>query len=118
MPGSGGSRQCVGLVRLASMEASARTGKRHVLDSLTFGQRVAEDEREELADYFVETDQWQKVESGQIDVVFGPKGAGKSAIYTSLMNRERQMSDRGIILITAEKPRGNTWLCQPELAPP
>ena len=82
--------------------------KRFVLDELTFGARVAEDEREGLADYFVETDQWQKVQSGQVDVVFGPKGAGKSAIYTSLMNRETEMSDRGIILVSAEKPRGST----------
>ena len=82
--------------------------KRDVLEQLTFGQRVAEDEREELAEYFVETDQWKRVESGRIDVVFGPKGAGKSAIYTSLMAREAEMSGRGIILISAEKPRGST----------
>jgi hypothetical protein len=82
--------------------------KRSVLDQLTFGARVAEEEREGLADYFVETDQWQKVQSGQVDVVFGPKGAGKSAIYTSLMNREDEMFDRGIILVSAEKPRGST----------
>lgn len=90
------------------MSADDTPTKRAVLEQLTFGARVAEDEREGLADYFVETDQWQKVESGQVDVVFGPKGAGKSAIYTSLMNRETEMSDRGIILVSAEKPRGST----------
>ena len=90
------------------MDAGDLMDKREVLEQLTFGQRVAEDEREELAEYFVETDQWQRVESGRIDVVFGPKGAGKSAIYTSLMARENEMSDRGIILISAEKPRGST----------
>jgi hypothetical protein len=88
--------------------ADGSTSKRNVLHALSFGARVAEEEREGLADYFVETDQWQKVVSGQADVVFGPKGAGKSAIYTSLMNREAEMSARGIILVTAEKPRGST----------
>lgn len=82
--------------------------KRDVLSALSFGARVAEEEREGLADYFVETDQWQKVVSGKVDVVFGPKGAGKSAIYTSLMNRDRALADQGILLVTAEKPRGNT----------
>lgn len=82
--------------------------KQGVVNALTFGARVAEDEREGLADYFVETDQWQKVVSGQVDVIFGPKGAGKSAIYTSLMNREDEFANDGILLITAEKPRGTT----------
>lgn len=82
--------------------------KRDVLSALSFGARVAEDEREGLADYFIETDQWNKVISGDVDVVFGPKGAGKSAIYTSLMNRDDVLADQGILLITAEKPRGNT----------
>lgn len=82
--------------------------KRDVLSALSFGARVAEDEREGLADYFIETDQWNKVISGAVDVVFGPKGAGKSAIYTSLMNRGEVLAQQGILLITAEKPRGNT----------
>jgi hypothetical protein len=82
--------------------------KRSVLETLTFGARIAEDEKDELASYFVETDQWTRVASGSVDVVFGPKGAGKSAIYTTLMNRERELSDRGIILISAENPRGST----------
>ena len=82
--------------------------KQDVLHALNFGARVAEDERDGLADYFVETDLWRKVWSGTVDVVFGPKGSGKSAIYTSLMNRESEMNARNIVLMTAEKPRGNT----------
>jgi len=82
--------------------------KRDALNALNFGARIAEEEREGLADYFVETDQWRKVLSGQVDVVFGPKGAGKSAIYTSLMNRESELANAGILLVSAEKPRGNT----------
>lgn len=92
------------------MKAGTDTGrtKRDVLNALDFGARVAEEEKEGLADYFVETDQWKKVVSGDVDVVFGPKGSGKSAIYTSLMNRDRAFADDGILLITAEKPRGST----------
>jgi len=82
--------------------------KHEVLTALTFGARVAEDEREELADYFVETDQWERVFSGRVDVIFGAKGAGKSAIYTSLMDRAASFASSRILLTTAEKPRGNT----------
>lgn len=90
------------------MTSPAKPTKHEALEALDFGARVAEEEREGLADYFVETDQWQKVVSGQVDVVFGPKGAGKSAIYTSLMNRESVLANEGILLVTAEKPRGTT----------
>lgn len=82
--------------------------KREVVNALTFGARIAEEEKEGLADYFVETDQWKKVASGDVDVIFGSKGAGKSAMYTNLMNRESSFADRNILLVTAEKPRGNT----------
>lgn len=75
------------------MTSPAKPTKHEALEALDFGARVAEEEREGLADYFVETDQWQKVVSGQVDVVFGPKGAGKSAIYTSLMNRESVLAN-------------------------
>lgn len=90
------------------MTTPSPPNKRDVLDALTFGARVAEEEREKLADYFVETDQWRKVAHGQVDVIFGPKGAGKSAIYASLMNREGELFDKGTVLVSAEKPRGAT----------
>lgn len=80
--------------------------KRDLLVTTSFGQRVAEDEIDDLASYFVETEQWRKVDSGEVDVVFGTKGAGKSAIYTTLLQREPQLFDDGIVLISAEKPRG------------
>ena len=52
--------------------------KRDVLAAITFGHRIAEDEVDTLISYFVETDQWRKVISGQVDVVYGPKGSGKA----------------------------------------
>jgi hypothetical protein len=50
----------------------------------------------ELSSYFVKTDQWSKVLSGEIDVIFGSKGAGKSAIYSTLLSRDGDLFDRGI----------------------
>src|SRR6266542_1903326 len=80
--------------------------KRAILRDLTFGQRVAEEEAEHLAAYFVETDQWRRMFSGEIDVVYGPKGSGKSAIYSILLARADDLFDRGIIVEPAENPRG------------
>jgi hypothetical protein len=100
------------------MATDSSLDKHDVLEALDFGARVAEEEKEGLADYFVETDQWRRVVSGQVDVVFGTKGSGKSAIYTSLMNRESELGERGIILMTAEKPRGNTVFQSLKTSPP
>lgn len=80
--------------------------KRSLLANLSLGQRVAEEEREQLASYFVETDQWQKVLSGQIDVIFGPKGAGKSALYFALVAHEPWFRAENTILVSAEQPQG------------
>ena len=46
--------------------------KREILATLTFGQRIAEDEADALASYFVETEQWRKIISGEADVVERP----------------------------------------------
>lgn len=80
--------------------------KADLLRRLSIGSRVAEDEVEQLSRYFVETDQWRRIFAGEVDVVFGAKGAGKSAIYTSLVNRSEELFDRRIVLIAGENPRG------------
>ncbi len=79
-----------------------------LLKSLSFGERVAEDEVGELAKYFVETDQWNRIFRGEIDVIRGDKGAGKSAIYSLLAAKADELFDKDILLVTAERPRGAT----------
>lgn len=80
--------------------------KREVLQATTFGERIAEEERDELSTYFVETDQWQRIFAGEIDIVYGAKGSGKSAIYSLLISRTENLFDEGIMVIPAENPRG------------
>jgi len=77
-----------------------------LLKQVSFGARVAEEETNELASYFVETDQWNRIARGEIDVIRGDKGAGKSAIYSLLMNKADEFFDKNILLAAAEKPRG------------
>lgn len=84
------------------------TSKVDVLKAIELGARVAEDEIESLEKYFVETDQWQQIRSGKVDVVYGPKGSGKSALYTLLNRRESDLFDEGILLASGENVRGAT----------
>lgn len=77
-----------------------------VLRQLTFGNRVAEEEAEALSAYFVETDHWNRLYRGEIDVIYGAKGSGKSALYTLLNLKSNEMFDRNILLVPAENPRG------------
>jgi hypothetical protein len=79
-----------------------------LLKQLSFGVQVAEDETSELASYFVETNQWARIANGEIDIVRGEKGAGKSAIYSLLMQRSDDFFDDGILMVAAESPRGAT----------
>ncbi|MFI5527077.1 P-loop ATPase, Sll1717 family [Kitasatospora sp. NPDC051853] len=81
--------------------------KATVLKDLDFGARVAEDEATALASYFVETEQWNQVWNDDVDIVYGAKGAGKSAIYATLVAREPQLLDRDIIISPAENPQGS-----------
>ena len=84
----------------------SRMDKLKLLKNISFGERVAEDEITELAKYFVETDQWSRMLKGEIDVVRGDKGAGKSAIYSLLITRENDLFDRDTLIVPGEKPRG------------
>src|SRR5688572_29795299 len=79
-----------------------------ILRAMTFGQRVAEEETDALSTYFVETDHWQRLYHGDIDVVYGPKGAGKSALYSLLLSKSSELFDRNTVLVAAENPRGAT----------
>jgi hypothetical protein len=80
--------------------------KRLILQQSNFGERVAEDESSEIEKYFVETDHWSRAYWGEVDVIYGPKGSGKSALYSLLMKRTDQLFDKGIMIVSAEKPRG------------
>jgi hypothetical protein len=81
--------------------------KKDVLSALTFGSRIAEEEGEALTRYFVETDYWDRLFAGEIDIVYGLKGSGKSALYALLLARKDELLARGIAAIPGENPRGS-----------
>ena len=78
--------------------------KKAVLRSLNFGSDVAEHEAAQLAKYFVETDQWERIFQGSVDIIYGAKGSGKSAIYHLLISKQDALFDRNILVVSAENP--------------
>lgn len=79
---------------------------RRILQNCNFGSRVAEEEIDELSSYFVRTGLWERVCAGQIDIVYGAKGAGKSAIHALLLANSDQFQSTGVRVVCAERPRG------------
>ena len=83
-----------------------KPARRDVLTNCTFGSPVAEQESAQLGAYWVTTTQWRDVSSGSVDIVYGPKGSGKSALYSQLLNHADELKQRHIVVIGAENPRG------------
>lgn len=81
------------------------TTKLEILSSITFGKQVAEDELDDLRRYFVETTLWHRMLAGEIDLVYGAKGSGKSAIYSLLLDKKEELAGRRTFLVPAENVR-------------
>lgn len=89
-----------------------------LLRQLRFGERIAEEEADRLETYFVETNQWHEIFNGEKDLIFGPKGAGKSALYALLRKRSDQLEAKKIRVVLAENPVGATVFKGLTLDPP
>src|SRR5260221_5979927 len=81
-------------------------GKVDIVRQLSFGKRIAEEETGELSEYFVETEHWRKIREGTVDIVYGSKGSGTSAIYAYLLQRKDELDAEGTSIIAAENVRG------------
>jgi hypothetical protein len=92
--------------------------KRDVLHDLSFGNQIAEEEKDTLKDYFVQTSSWQKILRGEIDVIYGPKGAGKSAKYVLVQDYADYLFDKNVLLVSAENIRGDPAFKSLTLDPP
>lgn len=83
--------------------------KKHVLRELSFGDSVAENEISGLGHYFVETQHWTDLIGDDVDLVYGPKGSGKSAMYLALVGASKELEEtKHVLLVQAENPRGPT----------
>ncbi len=62
-----------------------------------------EEEVNERSSYFVETNQWEKIAKGDINIIRGEYG--KSAIYSLLMTKAGDFLDKRILLVALKYTR-------------
>ncbi|SIT35646.1 conserved hypothetical protein [Paraburkholderia ribeironis] len=73
------------------------------LQSLTFGDPTAENEMTTLGAYYLRTDQFHRALRGEVNLVVGRKGSGKTALFLQL--RDRVRADKRNVIVDL-KPEG------------
>jgi hypothetical protein len=84
-------------------QAKITPAPRGLLASLDMGSSTAENEFVNLGEYYVETDQFQRALRGEVRIVVGRKGAGKTAVFAQVRDHLRR--DRNTIILDL-KPEG------------
>jgi Cdc6-like AAA superfamily ATPase len=74
-----------------------------LLQSISLGDPLAENEYRTLSEYYVQTDQYNRALRGEINLVVGRKGTGKTALFFQV--RDRVRNDRRNVVIDL-KPEG------------
>ncbi len=70
-------------------EAPLKLPKGNFLANLSIGDPIAENEFQTLANYYLRTDQFGRASRGEVNLVVGRKGAGKTALFSQLRNEKR-----------------------------
>lgn len=73
------------------------------LQNISFGDPTAENEMTTLGNYYMQTDQFDRALRGEINLVVGRKGSGKTALFLQL--RDRIRSDKRNVMVDL-KPEG------------
>jgi hypothetical protein len=63
--------------------------KGNFLAELAIGDAVAENEFQTLRSYYVRTDQFKRASRGEVNMIVGRKGAGKTALFAQLRDEKR-----------------------------
>jgi hypothetical protein len=71
-------------------ESLAPDRQRTLLESISFGASAAENEFRELSGYYLDTEQFNRAMRGEVRLVVGRKGSGKTAIFAQVRDRTRQ----------------------------
>jgi hypothetical protein len=88
---------------LQTFDVSVPPGRETFLERLNLGASAAENEMQELQNYYLETDEFRRVLRGEVRVVTGRKGSGKTALFVQVRNHLR--SDRKKVVVDL-KPEG------------
>jgi len=87
------------------VEQKRKIGKVSFLKKLNLGATSAENEMRDLEKYYLETEQYMQALRGEAHLVVGRKGAGKSAIFLQIRDREREIN-RSKNIVVDLKPDG------------
>ena len=74
-----------------------------LLSRISLGDPMAENEFETLADYYVPTDPYQRALRGEVNLVVGRKGTGKTALFSQV--RDAKRSNKANVIVDL-KPEG------------
>jgi hypothetical protein len=72
------------------------------INKLFLGASAAENEFLDLAKYYIQTDEYQRVFRGEIQVIAGRKGSGKSALFFQVRNRLRSKKQNVVVDLNPE----------------
>ena len=78
-----------------------QTGHRF-LDIVYCGDPAAENEATQLDNYFLETEQFRLTMNGELNIVLGRKGSGKTAIFIQARNRIRSNKNNIVVDLAPE----------------
>lgn len=75
----------------------------NLLSTLAIGDPMAENEFQTLGEYYVQTDAFNRAVRGEVNLVVGRKGTGKTALFSQV--RDRKRNDKSNIVVDL-KPEG------------
>lgn len=75
----------------------------NLLSTLVIGDPMAENEFQTLGEYYVQTDAFNRAVRGEVNLVVGRKGTGKTALFSQV--RDRKRNDKSNIVVDL-KPEG------------
>jgi hypothetical protein len=85
------------LIAAQSIKKPSIRASRTALQRLTLGATAAENEFRTLEDYFVQTSEFLRTARGEVGIVAGRKGSGKTAIF--FMVRDSFRKDKNAIIV-------------------
>lgn len=89
--------------RLQATRKTTIAERSTLLHKLILGAPAAENEMQELASYYVQTDEYHRALQGDAQIVLGRKGTGKTALFFQLRDRLRE--DKSLVVLDL-KPEG------------
>lgn len=75
----------------------------NLLSTLTIGDPMAENEFQTLGGYYVQTDEFNRAVRGEVNLVVGRKGTGKTALFSQVRDKKRGNKNNIVVDL---KPEG------------